>query len=59
MNMFTSAESLRIRSECHGQNANVFRGQGFGVGASIFLYFGFGQWHFPIGVLSQDGVLTA
>ena len=30
------------------------RGCGFGFGAFFFLYWGFGQWHFVIGVLSQD-----
>ena len=27
---------------------------GVGVGGEQFLYWGFGQWHFVIGVLSRD-----
>ena len=46
-----------IGSECHGQNANVkdateFCVKGFWV-EEQFLCWGFGRWHFVIGVLSQ------
>ena len=52
-----------IRSERHGQNANVWNatdlcvwglGLGFWGWGEHFLYWGFGRWHFVIGVLSRD-----
>ena len=54
LNYLWSIQHNGIRSKCHGQNATDLCVWGFGVGASIFLYWGFGQWHFVIGVLSRD-----